>query len=39
MDTGGPSREFWRLLMYAIQDDLCHGVENHKVFLHNVPAL
>lgn len=39
MDTGGPSREFWRLIMYAIKEKFCHGKEGQMVFVRNTPAL
>ena len=39
IDTGGPSREFWSLLVKCIDDNLCTGKERNKVFTHDVPAL
>ncbi len=39
IDTGGPTREFWRLLISAFQNSYCIGDEGRKVLDHNVPAL
>lgn len=39
IDTGGPTREFWRLLNNGFQEKFCIGSEGKKVFDHNVPAL
>ena len=39
VDTGGPSREFWRLIMYEIKDKFCRGKEGCMVFDRNTPAL
>ena len=39
VDTGGPSREFWRLVMQGIQNKYCHGEEGKMVFARNTPAL
>ena len=39
VDTGGPGREFWRLLMKGIESKFRSGEEGRKVFIHNVPAL
>ena len=39
VDTEGSTREFWRLLNVALQDNYFVGVEGKKVFVHNVPAL
>lgn len=39
VDTGGPSREFWRLLMGEICSKYCHGSEKRTVLDRNVAAL
>lgn len=39
IDTGGPSREFWSLLVRTVSANLCIGVDGKKTFLHDVPAL
>ena len=39
IDTGGPSREFWSLLVKCINDNLCTGKDGNKVFFHDVSAL
>ena len=39
IDTGGPTREFWRLLTSGFQDMYCVGDEGKKIIEHNVPAL
>ena len=39
VDTGGPSREFWRLIVQGIEDKYCHGEKGKMVFARNTPAL
>lgn len=39
VDTGGPSREFWRILMYTIVGNYCCGDEGKRVFTQNTNAL
>lgn len=39
IDTGGPTREFWRLLNIALQEHYFVGTEGKKIFIHNVPAI
>ena len=38
VDTGGPSREFWRLIMHAIGTKYCYGEEGKMVFDRNTLA-
>ncbi|XP_065892745.1 uncharacterized protein [Dysidea avara] len=39
VDTGGPSREFFRLLMMGVDETYCCGNDGAKVFMHDVPAI
>lgn len=39
IDTGGLSREFWRLLCDNIVKDYCIGESGKCIFVRNVPAL
>ena len=39
MDTGGPAREFWRLLMSGIQSDYCRSGNGGCFFDRNVSAM
>ena len=39
VDTGGPAREFWRLLMVGIEQKYCRSGEDGCFFDKNVPAL
>ena len=39
VDTGGPSREFWRLFMCAVGERYTLGGELGKVFDRNIVAL
>ena len=39
IDTGGPSREFWRLLVGDIENTYCCGEAAKLVFDRNTPAL
>ena len=39
VDTGGPSREFWRLLMLEVNNTFCVGGDEAKVFVRDVPAI
>ena len=39
VDTGGPSREFWRLLAIGIEKKYCRVGENGCFLDKNVPAL
>ncbi len=39
VDTGGPSRGFWRLVMKDVCHKYCHGDERRMVFARNVPTL
>ena len=39
MDVGGPSREFWRLLVKQAVDDYCIGPPGSCLFVKNMPAL
>jgi len=38
INTGGPSQEFWSLLLKSINDDLRIGEEGNKVFAHDVSS-
>ena len=38
-DRGGPGREFWCCLAKDIQQSLCEGTDENKVFRHNAVAL
>ena len=38
-DGGGPGREFWCCLAKDIQQSLCEGTDENKVFRHNAVAL
>lgn len=39
VDTGGPSREFWRLVMLEIEKRFLHGDPGRKCFDKNILAL
>lgn len=39
LDTGGPSREFWRLLMTAFKTEYCYSAEGGCFLCKNVPAM
>ena len=39
MDTGGPSREFWRLLLKGINDHYLRGEEDKRILIRNSTAL
>lgn len=39
VDTGGPSRKFFRLLMMGVDKTYCCGNDGAKVFMHDVPAI
>jgi hypothetical protein len=39
VDTGGPSREFWRLFAEALVEQYCVGDEGAYLFVKNIPAL
>lgn len=39
IDTGGPSREFWRLFVKEVVDLYCIGEPGKCLFIKNVPAL
>lgn len=39
VDTGGPSREFWRLFGLGVMKQYCIGEEGICLFVKNVPAL
>ena len=39
IDTGGPSREFWRLFMHSIEKTYFIGSEGKRTLARNVPAL
>ena len=39
VDTGGPSREFFRLLMMVVDEKYYCGNDGTKVFVHDVPAI
>jgi hypothetical protein len=39
VDTGGPSREFWRLFAEALVEQYCVGDEGVYLFVKNIPAL
>ena len=39
VDTGGPLREFWRLIMQELSFQFCIGNDKNKVLVHSVPAL
>ena len=38
-DTGGPTREFWRLITEGIREKFCTGEEGKMAFERNTPAL
>ena len=38
-DTGGPTREFWRLITEGRREKFCTGEEGKMVFERNTPAL
>lgn len=39
IDTGGPSREFWRLVCADVAKLYCIGEPGKCIFMKNVPAL
>lgn len=39
IDTGGPSREFWRLFVQDVVQDYCVGDVGISLFVKNVPAM
>ena len=39
VDTGGPSREFWRLIVQEVVRQYCVGEPGISLFVKNVPAL
>ena len=39
IDTGGPSREFWRLFMHDVERKYFIGSEGKLTLLRNMPAL
>ena len=39
IDTGGCSREFWRLFAKGVNNIYCIGDSKHRIFSKNVPAL
>lgn len=39
VDTGGPSREFWRLFTYAVMERYCIGDAGCCLFVRNTPAV
>lgn len=39
VDTGGPSREFWRMLVEEIARHYCMGDPGRTLFVKNIPAL
>ena len=39
VDTGGPAREFWRLLMFGMEQNYCRSGDDGCFFDRNVPAL
>ena len=39
IDTGGPTREFWRLLVEEVVKEYCVGDPGMSIFTKNVPAL
>ena len=39
VDTGGPSREFWRLFASEVVLQFCEGEAGKCLFMKNVPAL
>ncbi len=39
IDTGGPSRVFWRLFVKEVSEKYCMGDVGMCLFLKNVPAL
>ena len=39
VDTGGPSREYWRIIMHDIKQKYCHGQDGKLVFNRNILAL
>ena len=39
IDTGGPSREFWRLFMHSVDKTYFVGNEGKQTLARNVPAL
>ena len=39
IDTGGPTREFWRLFVEDVVQQFCEGEPRASVFSKNVPAL
>ena len=38
-DTGGPSREFWRLFVREVCEEYFAGVDGKLTLLRNIPAL
>lgn len=39
IDTGGRSREFWRLFCISVVENYCTGDPTHCVFMKSVPSL
>ena len=39
VDMGGPTREFWRLLMQEVADYYCVGSPGKCLFMKNTPAV
>ena len=39
VDTGGPSREFWRLFCEGVVAQYCVGDPGNCLFIRNIPAL